>query len=138
MNGELWGVKKTTIPVLAFAATAVRVSLLLISFLLMHHSNNKAFFILTGEAKFTECGAKHDFLLFYTKHIELLTKSAQQVTKRKEFVALMDYYNQQLFPDDEADLLDNLMDKEKLMLEALDDEEDKEAGVEEYNGYEEQ
>ena len=69
-----------------------------------------------------EWGAQHDFLLFYSKQIELLTKSAWQVTKKKHFNALMEYYNQQLFPGDEEDPLENLLDEEWKLLKAIDSE----------------
>ena len=82
------------------------------------------YFILSGEAEFSEQGAQHDFWHFYDTHINLLTKESRK--KTKWFQKLIDYFNAELFPaaDDNGDYRDGMVDEEKALYQAIEDEEE--------------
>ena len=78
------------------------------------------YFILSGEAEFTEQGVDHDFRHFYETRITLLTKESQK--KGERFQELIDYFNRELFP--ETTEPQGSMDNEEMELsKAINDEE---------------
>jgi hypothetical protein len=94
------------------------------------------YFILSGEAEFSEQGAQHDFRHFYDTRVKLLTKESQKKTKR--FQELINYFNAELFPkaDDNGDYQEGMDDEEKALDQAIEDEE--EGGVEEEDTFEDE
>ena len=84
------------------------------------------YFILSGEAEFSEQGAEHDFRQFYDTRVNLLTKESQKKSER--FQKLIDYFNQELFPEasGDVDLQNGMADEEKELYKAIEEEEDAE------------
>ena len=82
------------------------------------------YFILSGEAEFSEQGAQHDFRHFYDTRVNLLTKESRKKTKRLQ--KLIDYFDAELFPaaDDNGDDQDGMVDEEKALYQAIEDEEE--------------
>ena len=85
------------------------------------------YFILTGEAEFTEKGTEHDFQNFYNTRVQLLMKESQKQNGR--FRELIDYFNAELFPDDDkVDPTSSMGDEEKALMKAIDEMEENEEG----------
>lgn len=64
--------------------------------------------------EFTEQGAAYDFGQFYQTRVDLLTKESNKKGKAgQRFTDLMDYFNSNLFPSDDADDNAAAMDQEE-------------------------
>jgi hypothetical protein len=85
------------------------------------------YFILTGESEFTEQGASHDFRQFYETRIKILKKEASKGPKaRQRYKELMQYFNEYLFPSEDAEEPD-VDEEEAMLLKAISDGEDEAA-----------
>jgi hypothetical protein len=85
------------------------------------------YFVLSGESEFCEHGVEHDFRHFYDTRIQILEKESRKKNKRNRFEALMKYFNDALFPDENSNDTTTGMSKEELeLLEAIEQDESEE------------
>ena len=78
---------------------------------------------MSGESEFAEQGAKHDFRKFYETRIKILEKESSQGPKaRARYDDLMKYFNDNLFPSEDAAEPD-VDEEEATLLHAISDEE---------------
>jgi hypothetical protein len=85
------------------------------------------YFILTGESEFTEQGASYDFRQFYDTRIEILQKGSSKGPKaRGRYEELMKYFNDNLFPSEDA-VRPTVDAEEARLLQAISDGEEESA-----------
>jgi hypothetical protein len=78
---------------------------------------------LSGESEFTEQGATHDFRKFYETRIKILEKESSHGPKaRARYDDLMKYFNDNLFPSEDAAEPD-VDEEEATLFHAISDEE---------------
>lgn len=87
-------------------------------------NNTQIYFVLSGEAEFTEQGTYHDFRGFYNKRLEILSKGASGKRTSRRHEELLRYFNESLFPDQSKNQA-SIYDAEELdLMKALDDEDE--------------
>lgn len=81
----------------------------------------QAYFLLSGEAEFSELGADHDFKQFYDTRVEILEKTARKKKTAHLHRELHNYFNENLFTRDDMVEKNAIDPEEAQLLKAIDD-----------------